>query len=82
MDCGNSFPPECMDFDHRPDEVKSFSIGGVNLRALPVLLEEMKKCDLVCANCHRIRTKARLKGKAKPRHLAPLDPAVVVSAAE
>ena len=30
-----------------------------------VLLAEMAKCDLVCANCHRIRTWQRRKGKVE-----------------
>jgi hypothetical protein len=58
LDCGQSFPPECMDFDHVRDG-KSFSIAHFNNRSLDALLEEIDKCDIVCANCHRIRTKAR-----------------------
>jgi len=56
MDCGNRFPTCVMDFDHRPDEVKEFRIsGGLTLRWDRVLTE-INKCDIVCANCHRIRT--------------------------
>ena len=58
-DCGQTFPPECMDFDHREGEVKSFDIGKSPGRAPEVLRAEIAKCDLVCANCHRIRTRAR-----------------------
>lgn len=64
MDCGGKFPPECMDFDHRPDEVKSFGISariGSQMLSKAKFLIEMAKCDLVCANCHRIRTKKRLR---------------------
>jgi hypothetical protein len=58
MDCGGSFPPECMDFNHRDPSTK---IGGVAKLSsaggsMAVLLAEIAKCDLVCANCHRIRT--------------------------
>ena len=64
MDCGNSFPTCAMDFDHRPDEDKSMNIS-VLMRNWKVsesaLLKEIDKCDVVCANCHRIRTTARLK---------------------
>lgn len=58
MDCGNSFPPFVMDYDHRDPSAKSMSLadapksGWSNKR----LEEEIAKCDLVCANCHRIRT--------------------------
>ena len=57
MDCGQSFPPVCMDFDHRNPADKSFTIAD-QYRQVPLsaLLEEIAKCDVVCANCHRIRT--------------------------
>lgn len=58
-DCGSSFPACCMDFDHRPGEIKKFDIGSGGNRNLTLVKAEMKKCDLVCANCHRIRTKNR-----------------------
>lgn len=57
MDCGQKFPPCVMDFDHRDPDTKLFNVsqmmtGGsiVRMRA------EIAKCDVVCANCHRIRT--------------------------
>jgi hypothetical protein len=61
MDCGGTFPAECMDFDHRPDETKSHCVGtmvahGHNAEAT---WAEIAKCDLICANCHRIRTRHR-----------------------
>jgi hypothetical protein len=59
-DCGNRFPPVCMDFDHRPGEVKLFNIGrNMHSRKWAETLAEIDKCDLVCANCHRIRTHSR-----------------------
>ena|ERR1035437_3605597 len=57
MDCGMVFPPECMDFDHVRGE-KLFNVGEFRF-TMSVLLEEIAKCELVCANCHRIRTAAR-----------------------
>ena len=61
MDCGVSYPPYVMDFDHRPGEEKvlpvatmiSDSWGRERIEA------EIAKCDLVCANCHRVRTHLR-----------------------
>lgn len=57
MDCGNSYPPCVMDFDHRDPKQKSFTISrtgqGVSRQKLEA---EIAKCDIVCANCHRIRT--------------------------
>ena len=59
MDCGQTFPSECMDFDHRPGEDKLGNIGFIYKGALVRLLAEIEKCDLVCANCHRVRTRKR-----------------------
>jgi hypothetical protein len=55
MDCGGEFPPYVMDFDHRSD--KKFNIASRYKQApLAVLLDEIAKCDVVCSNCHRVRT--------------------------
>lgn len=57
MDCGVSYPPYVMDFDHRPDEVKLGNIAELTNQVGRAKLEaEIKKCDVVCANCHRLRT--------------------------
>ena len=58
-DCGQTFPPECMDFDHRDGTTKADNVSRL-LHSWPALLAEIAKCDLVCANCHRIRTRRRL----------------------
>lgn len=57
-DCGGVFPPECMDFDHRDRKTKRMSVGLMisQRSSKDAILEEVAKCDLVCANCHRIRT--------------------------
>lgn len=57
-DCGQVFPQCCFDFDHRNPKNKCFNIGEQGARGtpLPELMVEADKCDLVCANCHRIRT--------------------------
>jgi hypothetical protein len=61
-DCDRTFPPECMDFDHRPGEVKIQMISHIiNRGNKQAILDEVKKCDLICACCHRIRTKRRLR---------------------
>ncbi len=64
-DCGKSYPRCVMDFDHRDPSQKRFTIGrhpaGASLAAL---MEEIAKCDVVCSNCHRVRTH-----KATGRHV-------------
>jgi rRNA-processing protein FCF1 len=55
-----------MDFDHREPSRKSFRLtaGTAMLKSRAALLEEVSKCDIVCANCHRVRTRARREGYA------------------
>lgn len=65
VDCNNSFPPECMDFDHLPGQQKLFAIGITKTRSWESIQAEIDKCDLVCANCHRIRTTARKREHRK-----------------
>lgn len=58
--CAGEFPPVAMDIHHRDGETKCQSIGhrafarwalGV---AIDRLTAELEKCEVVCANCHRI----------------------------
>ena len=59
MDCGVQYPPYVMDFDHRDKRTKAAGINQmINLHSYSKdkILAEINKCDLVCANCHRIRT--------------------------
>lgn len=53
--------PVCIDFHHRDPSQKSFLIS--NAPSLQVtdksLLDEIAKCDLLCANCHRKAERGR-----------------------
>lgn len=56
-DCGNKYPAVCMDFDHRVPCEKRASISRlISNNGWQRVWTELTKCDLVCANCHRIRT--------------------------
>lgn len=58
-DCGKKFPHYVMEFDHVRGQ-KRFGISfGCRNYSLDVIRTEMKKCELVCANCHRERTFSR-----------------------
>lgn len=61
-DCREVFPPHMMDFDHRDPSKKSFPIaaGHALLMSRAKLIAEVEKCDVVCANCHALRTYASL----------------------
>jgi CO dehydrogenase/acetyl-CoA synthase alpha subunit len=64
MDCGIQYLPWVMQFDHRPEEVKVGDFSKlVNNGSWTKLLAEIEKCDLVCANCHIIRTATRANWK-------------------
>jgi hypothetical protein len=65
MDCGGRFPVCAMDFDHRPDEDKRFEVATNWGRSRQDLAIEIAKCDVVCANCHRIRTADRRPERLK-----------------
>jgi len=65
MDCGKKYPPYVMDFDHRPGEEKLAPVSRLLLKGVEALLSEVAKCDLVCANCHRVRTYTRQKNVSK-----------------
>jgi hypothetical protein len=56
VDCGQKFPPECMDFDHVSAD-KLENVSRMRRFSKERLVNEIKKCEVVCANCHRIRTK-------------------------
>jgi hypothetical protein len=60
-DCHKEYPPYVMDFDHRPDTEKVCEVALLAHRGVSRerILEEVAKCDLVCANCHRERTHKR-----------------------
>lgn len=54
VDCGYGACPEALQFHHRDPATKDFGLGHFN-GSLARLIAEAAKCDLVCANCHRIR---------------------------
>lgn len=55
IDCGYNKHPEALDFDH-VNGVKEFSIGRGKKFAWERIEAEIAKCEIVCSNCHRIRT--------------------------
>lgn len=63
VDCAGWFEPCQMDFDHINPSTKIGGIANLLATATPIefIYKEIKKCDLVCANCHRLRTKHKRK---------------------
>jgi len=60
MDCKNKYPHYMLDFDHRSGEIKRGTVYKILSSGGKILAwEEIKKCDIVCPNCHRKRTYER-----------------------
>lgn len=67
-DCKLNYPYYVMQFDH----VTGVKVGGiaefVANRQFKKAWEEIEKCEIVCSNCHAIRTFSRQpSGPAHPR---------------
>jgi len=57
IDCGYKAHLAALDFDHIDPKAKSFGLAQkMGYLDYLDLLEEVKKCVLRCANCHRIKT--------------------------
>lgn len=60
VDCKINYPSYVLDFDH-VSGVKRANISVMVKRLIDFkeILAEIEKCEVVCANCHRIRTHRR-----------------------
>lgn len=59
-DCGVQYPPFVMEFDHRGGETKLNNVSALSRYGSRKRLDaEIAKCDIVCSNCHAIRTYKR-----------------------
>ena len=57
QDCGISYPWYILDFDHvRGQKLFNLSTAANKKYSLARIKQEIAKCDIVCANCHRERT--------------------------
>ena len=56
VDCGET-DPVILEFDHVRGK-KEFNIGAASSKAISLrrVIEEVSKCDVRCANCHRKKT--------------------------
>ncbi len=65
-DCGVQYNPWVMQFDHRDPSQKKYNIGKNPRMRLEMILAEISKCDLVCANCHMERSHRQRLAKIFP----------------
>jgi hypothetical protein len=71
-DCGRKYPYYVMQFDHLPGTLKIAEVAYLARTGVgeDKLRKEMAKCEVVCANCHCIRTHKRRTGKPLGRSRA------------
>ena len=56
-DCGYNQHSAALHFDHLPGTVKSDNVAHMLQRSgMKTLQNELAKCEVVCANCHAVRT--------------------------
>ena len=66
IDCGYERSIAALEFHHRDPRTKKFGIGAFTSSRERLNLE-LEKCDLVCANCHRVRHD-RVARNTSPSH--------------
>ena len=60
-DCGRNYPHYVMEFDHilpprKSRDGRRISLSNLCSARSQALQEELAKCEIVCANCHCVRT--------------------------
>ena len=63
IDCKISYPYYMMDFDHVRGTKQANVAELINTLSKKRLDAEIAKCEIVCSNCHRVRTHMRKQGK-------------------
>ena len=65
-DCKKRHPYYVQEFDHIASRgKKSFNISDISRKTINIklLFAELAKCEIVCSNCHKIRTYKRAKAR-------------------
>tara|TARA_R100000306_G_C4258682_1_gene84175 strand:- start:114 stop:416 length:303 start_codon:yes stop_codon:yes gene_type:complete len=54
--CGETYDPLCLDLHHIDPEKKEATISSLvqGTQKLEKLKEEVAKCEIICAHCHRL----------------------------
>ena len=60
-DCGYNHHPEALQFDHLPEYKKAFDVSRLISwdKDISIIIDEIAKTEVVCANCHAVRTSRR-----------------------
>jgi len=54
--CGYNEIPQALEFDHIDRSKKKFALNKAWKYKWPTIMEELEKCVVLCANCHRKKT--------------------------
>ena len=54
--CGGVFPQVVMDYDHLDPKTKRMCVAQMLGYSWADIQSEINKCELLCSNCHRIKT--------------------------
>lgn len=65
-DCGVQYPSYVMEFDHLHSKIMNVSAMVRRGVAIAKIRAEIEKCEVVCANCHRVRTFATRRVGIEP----------------
>lgn len=59
-DCGYNENALALEFDHLPGTEKKRTVASLMYNSWEAIWAEIAKCEVVCANCHAIRTFTRM----------------------
>jgi hypothetical protein len=69
--CGEFWGPESFEFDHLPQFEKLFEVNAASATKAnathEMILAEVFKCEFVCCNCHRARSRIRRINRASTK---------------
>ena len=70
-DCSGEYPDYVYDLHHRSPHDKNFhTSNALDAVSVETIAKEVVKCDLLCANCHRIEHHGKVERLQGPRKAA------------
>jgi ribosomal protein S20 len=60
QDCNTLYPYYVMEFDHLHSKEKSVA-WLTSHGTMDQVIKEIEKCELICSNCHKVRTWKRMQ---------------------
>ena len=65
IECGYDKCHGALEFHHRNPKTKKYNWNQLKIRPWKIVLKELDKCDLLCANCHREKHTKKIDFKYK-----------------